>query len=203
MEEQASGAAGKERRRRKEARPQEIIAAGLAEFAEHGFEATRLDDVAARAGIVKGTIYRYFGSKEALFEAALSSGIAPAFEALPSIVESHEGTTSDLLTVLIERLYATLFTQDVELLVRIIICEGRRFPAIAELYHRLLISRGREILHRAMARGIARGELTPSPLSETPKRLSAQWSWRLSGIWFSIAWIRLSRGVSWTLTFSC
>lgn len=169
MGEGASRAAG--RRRRKEARPQEIIAAGVAEFAEHGFEAARLEDVAARAGIVKGTIYRYFESKEALFEAALSSGVAPAFEALPQIVETYDGSTLDLLALLIERLYTTLFTPEVELLARIIICEGRRFPAISELYHRLLVSKGRDILHRAIERGIARGELTPSPLSATPEAL--------------------------------
>jgi AcrR family transcriptional regulator len=171
MGERTSEPAGKQRRRRKEARPQEIIAAGLAEFAEHGFEATRLEDVALRAGIVKGTIYRYFESKEVLFEAALSSGVASALETLPQIVESYDGSTLDLLTLLIERLYTTLFTTEVELLARIIISEGRRFPAISELYYRLLVSKGRDILHQAIARGIARGELTPSPLSATPEVL--------------------------------
>ncbi|WP_234050581.1 MULTISPECIES: TetR/AcrR family transcriptional regulator [unclassified Xanthobacter] len=171
MSEQAPSPARKGRRRRKEARPQEIIAAGLAEFAEHGFEATRLEDVAIRAGIVKGTIYRYFDSKDALFEAALWSGIAPAFETLRQVVVSYEGSTFDLLTLLIERLYATVFTSDVELLARIIISEGRRFPVISKLYHQLLVCHGREILHRAIERGIARGEIAPSPLTETPEAL--------------------------------
>ncbi len=65
------------RRRRKEARPGELIEAGLAEFAEKGFAATRLEDVARRAGVSKGTIYRYFESKEALFQAALRRGSGP------------------------------------------------------------------------------------------------------------------------------
>ncbi|WP_274541220.1 MULTISPECIES: TetR/AcrR family transcriptional regulator [Methylosinus] len=161
----------KPRRRRKEARPQEIIAAGLAEFAERGFAATRLEDVAARAGVVKGTIYRYFDSKETLFEAALSSGVGPAFESLPDIVADHDGSTFDLLRLLVVRLYETLFLPEVELLARIIISEGHRFPAVAELYHRILIGKGRDILRRIIERGLARGELSPSPLSATPEVL--------------------------------
>lgn len=158
-------------RRRKEARPQEIIAAGLAEFAERGFAASRLEDVAARAGIVKGTIYRYFESKEALFEAALSSGIGPAFDALPEMIADYPGSTSDLLRQLIARLYETLFRPDVELLARIIISEGRRFPDVALLYHRLLVAKGRDLLGRIIERGLARGDLQPSPLSATPEVL--------------------------------
>jgi AcrR family transcriptional regulator len=169
--ESASEPTGKPRRRRKEARPQEIIAAGLAEFAERGFAATRLEDVAARAGIVKGTIYRYFDSKETLFEAALSSGIGPAFEALPKIVADYDGSTFDLIRQLVSRLYEILFIPDVELLARIIISEGHRFPAVAELYYRLLVGKGRDILRQIIERGLARGELRPSPLSATPEVL--------------------------------
>lgn len=171
MVEPASEPGGKPRRRRKEARPQEIIAAGLAEFAERGFAATRLEDVATRAGIVKGTIYRYFENKEALFEAALSSGIGPAFEALPQKVADYDGSTFELVGLLIRRLYEILFAPDVELLARIIISEGRRFPAVAELYHRLLVGKGRDILRLIIERGLARGELRPSPLSTTPEVL--------------------------------
>jgi AcrR family transcriptional regulator len=171
MVEPATEPTGKPRRR-KEARPQEIIAAGLAEFAESGFAATRLEDVATRAGIVKGTIYRYFESKEALFEAALSSGIGPAFDALPEMIADYDGSTSDLIRLLIGHLYETLFNPDVELLARIIITEGRRFPDVAQLYHRLLIGKGRDMLHRIIERGLARGELQPSPLSATPEVLA-------------------------------
>ncbi|WP_423416206.1 hypothetical protein RLW55_08850 [Hyphomicrobium sp. B1] len=70
---------------------------------------------------------------------SMSSGIAPAFETLHQVVVSYDGSTLDLLTLLIERLYATVFTSDVELLARIIISEGRRFPVISELYHQLLV----------------------------------------------------------------
>jgi AcrR family transcriptional regulator len=169
--EPTSGPTSKTRRRRKDARPQEIIAAGLAEFAERGFAAARLEDVAARAGIVKGTIYRYFTNKEALFEAALSSGMGPAFENLPDLVAGYDGSTIDLLRLMIRRLYGILFNPDVELLARIIISEGRRFPAVAELYHRLLVNKGREILRQIIERGVARGDLLPSPLCATPEVL--------------------------------
>lgn len=171
MLESTTGPTGRKRRRRKDARPQEIIAAGLAEFAERGFAATRLEDVATRADIVKGTIYRYFESKEALFEAALSSGMGSAFETLPELVAGYEGSTSDLLRLMISRLYQILFSPDVELLARIIISEGRRFPVVAELYHRLLVNRGRDILRQIIERGLTRGDLVPSPLCATPEVL--------------------------------
>lgn len=171
MVERTTEPTSKPRRRRKEARPQEIIAAGLAEFAERGFAATRLEDVAARAGIVKATIYRYFESKEALFEAALLSGIEPAFDALPEMIADYDGSTSDLIRLLIGHLYETLFNPEVELLARIIISEGRRFPDVAQLYHRLLVCKGRDVLRRIIERGLACGELRPSPLTATPEVL--------------------------------
>src|SRR5829696_6461362 len=89
-------------RRRKEARPVELIEAGLQEFAQHGYAAARLDDVARRAGVVKGTIYRYFADKEALFLAAVRSRIMPVFEEVTGFVDTFPGTTRELLQLMLE-----------------------------------------------------------------------------------------------------
>ena len=78
------------RRRRKEARPNEIVDAALALFAEKGFAATRLEEVAARAGIAKGTIYLYFDSKEALFEAVVRARVLPVLDAAGSVVTTSQ-----------------------------------------------------------------------------------------------------------------
>lgn len=156
------------RRRRKDARPAEIILAGLDEFAEKGFAAARLEDVATRAGVVKGTIYRYFESKEALFEAALKSRLPPVFENIDGMIEEFRGPTADLLRLVITRLYQEMFGSELQVLVRIILIEGGRFPAIAEFYHRESISRGRGLLTAIVKRGVARGEFRAGPASELP-----------------------------------
>ena len=166
-------AKAKSRQRRKDARPGEIIAAGLLEFAEHGFAATRLEDVARRAGIVKGTIYRYFSSKEALFEAALTSRIGPLFDDFGPLVRDFPGPTRDLLRLVVETLYRELFGTDLRILVRIIITEGSRFPAIAELYYQASVAKGRILIRTIVARGIERGEFREGPATRQPEVLVA------------------------------
>lgn len=143
--------------RRKEARPAELIEAGLEEFALNGFAGTRLEDVAKRAGVVKGTIYRYFADKEALFEAAVRSKLPSV--ANPAVIDSFEGTTKELLTLLLQRFYGNVVSSKVGVLMRIILSEGNKFPALVELYHRAVIKRGRPLLRRVVARGVARGEI--------------------------------------------
>jgi AcrR family transcriptional regulator len=160
--------APKPRRRRKEARPGEIIEAGLAEFGARGFEATRMEDVARRAGIAKGTVFRYFPGKEALFEAAIRSRVRPVFDQLGEILDRHEGPVAPLLVALVGRIHARLAGSDLSVLIRIIIAEGPRFPAILETYHRESIARGRAVLERVVARGVARGEFRAGALAELP-----------------------------------
>jgi AcrR family transcriptional regulator len=158
----------KARRRRKEARPAEIILAGLDEFAEKGFAATRLEDVAARAGVVKGTIYRYFDSKDALFEAALKSRIGPVFDDIEPIIDAFPGSTPDLLRLVIQQVYREMFGPELQVLIRIILTEGSRFPAIAEFYHRESISKGRRLIAKLVRRGVERGEFRDGPASNLP-----------------------------------
>src|SRR5215212_5580817 len=163
----------KERRRRKEARPAELVQAGLQEFAIHGFAGTRLEDVARRAGVVKGTIYRYFTDKEALFLAAVRTEVAPIFEQMTGFVDAYPGTTRELLTLIFETVHRQLVNSDLRVLVRIIIAEGERFPALTELYYAETVSKGRALLERIVARGIARGEVRPGPAADLPLVLVA------------------------------
>ena len=156
------------RQRRKQARPGEIIEAGLAEFGESGFAATRLEDVARRAGIAKGTIYLYFDSKEALFEAAVRSRLGPVLDEAGAMINAFPGPTIDLLRLLIPVIYAKLVDSDARILVRIILSEGARFPAITELYYRAAVAKGRAFLARIVERGVARGEFRAGPLTDLP-----------------------------------
>lgn len=156
------------RARRKEARPSEIIEAGLAEFTARGFSATRLDDVAKRAGVVKGTIYRYFTDKEALFLAAVQSRATPILGGLEAAVDAFPGTTSELLRVILTTVYARLVDSDLRVLMRVIIAEGINFPSLTTLYHREMISKGRSVLEKVIRRGIARGEVRANAAAELP-----------------------------------
>ncbi|MDP4824092.1 MAG: TetR/AcrR family transcriptional regulator [Aestuariivirgaceae bacterium] len=160
-------------RRRKQARPAEILLAGLEVFAEKGFAAARLEDVAARAGIVKGTIYRYFESKEALFEAAVKSRLPPIFANIDEMVDAFPGSSPDLLRLVITRLYQEIFGSQMQVLVRIILTEGGRHPGIAAFYHRESISLGRKMIARIVARGVARGEFRAGAAADLPIILMA------------------------------
>ncbi len=171
----------KPRQRRKDARPGEIIAAGLQEFAENGFAMTKLEDVAARAGIAKGTIYRYFDSKEALFEAAVKSQVSPVFEGIESALALFPGSSEDLIRQIVPVVYNLMFSSDIHVLVRIIIAESGRFPAIAEFYHRETVSRGQRILRLIVERGVARGEFREGPVMDLPMVIMAPLL--MSAIW--------------------
>lgn len=156
------------RRRRKDARPAEIIEAGLAEFAENGFAATRLEDVAARAGVVKGTIYRYFENKEALFRAAVHSRVVPALDEVDGLIDGFPGSSEALLTSILGTLYRRLVAGDLPLLIKIIVAEGARFPDIPAYYHEVTVSKAQRILGRVVARGVASGEFRAGAVADLP-----------------------------------
>jgi AcrR family transcriptional regulator len=161
------------RRRRKEARPGEIIAAGLAEFAEKGFAATRLEDVGTRAGVSKGTIYLYFPSKEALFEAAVRERLVTLMEGLAEEATAHDGPVEDLLRHLLEAIYARLVGGDAGVLLKVLIAEGQRFPKLVELYRTMALSRGMALIRSILARGIAKGEIRDAPAASDPRLVIA------------------------------
>jgi AcrR family transcriptional regulator len=163
----------KPQRRRKDARPAELIDAGLKEFAARGFSGARLEDVARRAGVVKGTIYRYFEDKEALFVAAVRSRVPPFIDVIDQVVSGYSGTTRELLVYVMTSLYSQLVDSDLRVLMKIMITEGENFPALTELYHREALSKGRNLFARILERGVARGEIRPGAAAQFPMVLVA------------------------------
>lgn len=157
--------------RRKDARPQEIVAAALKEFAQRGFAATRLDDVASRAGVAKGTIYLYFDSKVDLFKAVVQATVIPQFEQTASVVAEFEGPTEDLLRLVLKRLAHEFVDTDVHHIIRLIHAEGQQFPDLAEFYFQEVISRGIARMRSILARGVERGEFRDSGLDAYPQLL--------------------------------
>ncbi len=144
--------------RRKDARPGELAAAALELFIERGFAATRLDDVAKRAGVSKGTLYLYFDSKEDLFKAVIREGyVAPLAEA-EQFLATFEGSSSDLIREIFRRWWVQVGATDQAGMTKLIIAEAGNFPELARFYHDEVIQRSHALLDHAIKRGIARGE---------------------------------------------
>ncbi len=169
------------RQRRKEARPGELTAAALDLFVEKGFAATRLDDVAARAGVSKGTLYLYFDSKEALFKAVVREGLLPALAEGEQLVSAYSGDSSSLLREVIAGMWLQIGSQRVGGLPKLVFAEARNFPEIARFYHEEVIRRGTSLIASVVERGIRRGEFRPRNMLATVHILVAPMLMRM--IW--------------------
>jgi AcrR family transcriptional regulator len=146
-----------------------IVAAALDEFIARGFTATRLDDIARRAGVAKGTIYLHFKDKESMFEELIRTAIVPLVSRLSAIAPPSGGT----VRAAIEQ-FARTFNQEVAAtrrsdIVRLIVAEGPRFPAIADFYYREVVSRGLAGMRALIELGIARGEIRQKELARFPQ----------------------------------
>ena len=166
----AARPAGKRETRTAERR-EAILAAALDEFSARGFEAARLDDVAKRAGVAKGTIYLYFRDKESLFEELISAMLAP-------LVATIEGIGAvDVPMTLVSEHIVDLFVREVyetrrKDVIRLILTEGNRFPHIAEFYYREVLSRIIAAVRALLKRAAARGEV-PAGLVDFPQLIAA------------------------------
>jgi AcrR family transcriptional regulator len=152
------------------ARREAILSAALSEFSARGFAATRLDDVARRAGIAKGTIYLYFRDKERLFQELVRTMISPivgVIEAVPASDLPVRVVAEMLLDVFVREVYGTR-RKDV---IRLIIAEGPRFPKLAEFYYREVIARVLPAMRALLGRAVERGELTNDALARFPQLL--------------------------------
>lgn len=151
--------------RRKEERPQEILTAALQEFSVNGFAGTRLEDVATRAGICKGTIYLYFRSKEELFVEVVRDRILPHIEQLENMNKRPEGNAKDLLRQQLTTIYRELLSTDARFIPKLIISEGSRFPELAQFYFEEIITRIHKVSQSIIDRGVAAGEFRKSALN--------------------------------------
>lgn len=161
------------RRRRPAERAGEIIAAGLAHFAEHGYANTRLEDVARRAGVGKSTLYLYFENKEALFRATVAAHVTPAFGEMTALIDGYQGSSTALLERVLQHAYSDLLQADNLALLRIIVAEGERFPELRRAFYEAEMSQGRAIIERILARGVAAGEFVAGPAQDFPRLLVA------------------------------
>ncbi|RLA29087.1 MAG: TetR family transcriptional regulator [Gammaproteobacteria bacterium] len=168
--------------RRKEDRPAEITAAAIEVFAEKGYDGTRVDDVARRAGISKGLLYLYFKTKEELFKAVIKSFIAPKINALKSEVESSDLSAEAFLRGPFLDFAKQIPKSPVKVLVRLMVAEGPKHPDLTAYYWDNVVSQGLAALGQIIEKGVRDGEFRHSALDEYPQLL-------LSPVMFSVIWL--------------
>lgn len=149
------------RERRKEARPGELLEAALDLFVDKGFAATRAEEVAARAGVSKGTLFLYFPSKEELFKAVVIENLAGRFTEWNAEFEAFEGSTSDMLRYCMRVWWERVGSTKASGLTKLMLSEGRNFPELAEFYRQEVVRPGHALLRRIIRRGIDSGEFAP------------------------------------------
>jgi AcrR family transcriptional regulator len=171
-EHELRGAPRKRRSATPEARRAAILSAALEEFSARGYEGARLEDVAKRAAIAKGTIYLYFADKEALFQELVRSMVNPILGMLEQTREIDMPARA-LVELLIETFVREIYGTRRKDIIRLIFSEGPRFPVIAEFYHREVISRILGFVRPMLARAVERGELPDDTFVRFPQLLVA------------------------------
>ncbi|HVE52224.1 MAG TPA: TetR/AcrR family transcriptional regulator [Ramlibacter sp.] len=146
------------RERRKEARPGELLDAALDLFVEKGFAATRSEEVAARAGVSKGTLFLYFPSKEELFKAVVRENMSGRFAEWNEEFEHFEGSTGDMVRYCMNIWWERIGATRASGITKLIISEARNFPELAAFYQQEVIRPGTELVRRMLQRGVDRGE---------------------------------------------
>ena len=153
-------------------RRQAIVDAALDEFISRGFTATRLEDVAKRAGVAKGTIYLHFKDKESMFEELIRTALVPLIGRLhapPAIGGSVRDVVESFARTFVQEVASTRRGD----IVRLIVAEGPRFPSVADFYYREVVSRGLAAMRALIELGVARGEIKQKNLARFPQILVA------------------------------
>ncbi|WP_249128553.1 TetR/AcrR family transcriptional regulator [Bradyrhizobium lablabi] len=153
-------------------RRQAIIDAAMEEFIARGFAATRLDDIAKRAGVAKGTIYLHFKDKESMFEELIRTAIVPLVGRMQGPPPAS-GTVRELIEGFALNFIREVATTRRGDIVRLIVAEGPRFPSIADFYYREVVSKGLAGMRALIELGIARGEITNKNLARFPQIMVA------------------------------
>ena len=148
-------------RRRKTARPAEIVAAALAVFAEKGFAAARLEDIAARAGVSKAALYLYFETKTDLFRAVVVDVVAPNIERIRPMAEAYDGRFADALPLVLANFARAAETSPLGGVIKMVVGESRNFPDLARVWHDAIASQALGLVTAMIERAQARGEVRP------------------------------------------
>jgi len=160
-------------RRRKEDRPQEITEAAFAAFAEKGYAATRVEEVAKRAGVSKGLLYLYFKTKEELFKAVVRSVVVPRVDALVNEVDASQLTAEQFIRGPVVEFMKRVPGSPISVVIRLMISEGPKHPDLVDFYWENVVSRGMGALQQLLERGVQSGEFRRTAVNDLPQLLIA------------------------------
>jgi AcrR family transcriptional regulator len=146
------------RERRKEARPVELLDAALTLFVEKGYAATKVEEVALKAGVSKGTLFLYFATKEELFKAVIRSNLADHFPGWNQEFESFQGSTAEMLAYAMQSWWERIGNTRASGITKLVSSEGSNFPEVVEFYEAEVLRPGRDLFKAILQRGIDRGE---------------------------------------------
>jgi TetR/AcrR family transcriptional regulator len=146
------------RERRKQDRPGELLEAALELFVEKGFAATRAEEVAARAGVSKGTLFLYFASKDELFKAVVRENISGRFLEWQQAFDEFQGSSADLVRYCLRTWWERVGDTQASGITKLMLSEAQNFPELAAFYHQEVVQPGQDLICRILRRGIARGE---------------------------------------------
>jgi AcrR family transcriptional regulator len=167
--------------RRKEDRPQEITQAALEAFAEKGYAATRVEEVAKRAGVSKGLMYLYFKTKEELFKAVVKSVVIRRIDRLIGNIESTDLSSEDFIRGPLLSFMKQVPESPVAIVIRLLISEGPRHPDLVDYYYENVVAKGLAAITGFVERGVERGEFRKSVITELPQLF-------LAPVMLSIIW---------------
>jgi AcrR family transcriptional regulator len=148
-------------RRRKDARPSDIVAAALQVFGEKGFAGARIEEIAQLAGVSKGTLYLYFETKGDLFRAVVHDAVLPNIDEIEQSILALDLPFADLLRLLLPRFAQLVTTRPIGAVVKMVVGESRNFPELARVWHDEVIQKGLGLLAGLIARAQAKGEVRP------------------------------------------
>ncbi len=167
--------------RRKEDRPDEIAAAAFDAFAENGYAATRVEEVAKRAGISKGLLYLYYKTKEELFKAVVKNVVIRKVDSLVDVVAKTELSTEEFFRGPLLQFMKSVPGSPVAVIIRLLISEGQRHPDLVTFYYDNVVSKGLAAIDLLVSRGIERGEIRPQMAELQPQLL-------LSPVMMTVIW---------------
>lgn len=133
---------------------------------------TRIEDVARRAGVGKGTIYLHFRDKEALFQDLITTMMEPLIVDLESIPDT-DLPIRKIVENLFSRFVTEVYNTKRREVLRLVMTEGPRFPQLAGFYYHHVVARALAVLRDVLERAYQRRELGDERLSEFPQLVMA------------------------------
>ncbi len=148
---------------------QAILEAAFEVFSAHGFAAARLEDVAKRAGVGKGTLYLYAASKEDLFIAMIRNSFTTPFDVLEAAINAHPPRLEDLMALCLEWFQREVIGTRRREMLWLVLREAKQFPEIAKAHHEIVVSRVMALIRLCSERAVASGEIAHDEISRFPQ----------------------------------